>query len=355
MRKFMSSVLVTLVATSGLLVGCGGGESSSGGKESAAPANASAPADQKSESKPAEVIELNLGHTLTADSERQIIAEKMAQLAEEKSGGTIKISTFPQSQLGGEVKQIQSVRTGAQGMLIVSTAALENTYPEYSIFDLPYLFDSAEQANKVFQSEVGDKFLDMLSDQGLVGLGWGWANERNIFASKKVETPEDVKGLKTRVMQAPGYVKTYETLGAQPTPMAYGEVYLAVQQGTVDGGDTSPDQFVMDKFLEVAKYYNKTKLHYVPIVTAISKSKWDQMTPDQQKALQEAVDEALAFGVEYNKTYYDKYYEEMKKAGVEIVESDVEAFKKAAMPARESILKEIPNGEELLKEIEAAK
>jgi TRAP-type transport system periplasmic protein len=156
-------------------------------------------------------------------------------------------------------------------------------------------------------------------------------------------------------LQAPGYVKTYEDLGAQPSPMAYGEVFLAVQQGVINGADVPPDQFVMDRFVEVAKYYNKTKIHYVPIVVAISKMQWDSMTPDQQKALQEATDEALDFGREYNKTYYDKYYEEMEKAGVEIVEPDIDSFKEATRGSYDAILKDVPNGQELLKAIQDAK
>jgi TRAP-type transport system periplasmic protein len=346
MKKKFSMILTTVLAGGMLLAGCG---------QEATSSNTGANGDKAPDKKEAKVININLGHTLTDNSERQEVALKLAELAKEKSDGTINISIFPSGQLGGEVKQIQSVRSGTQGMLFTSSAALTNTVPEYFTFDLPYLFDSAEQVDKILAGDVGKQYLDMLEQHDMVGLGFAWPNERNIFSDKPIKSPADLKGFKTRVLQAPGYVKTYEDLGAQPSPMAYGEVFLAVQQGVINGADVPPDQFVMDKFAEVAKYYNKTKIHYVPIVVAISKMQWDSMTPDQQKALQEATDEALDFGREYNKTYYDKYYDEMEKAGVEIVEPDIDSFKEATKGSYDAILKDVPNGQELLKAIQEAK
>jgi len=338
--------MAIVIACVMVLAGCGNNNSNK---------NVDASADKETANRDAKVMKLNLGHTLSDNSERQVVANKLAELADAKSNGTIKISNFPSGQLGGEVKQIQSVRSGTQGILFVSSAALTNTIPEYFLFDLPYLFDNAAQADKVLQGEIGQTFLDMLSQYDMVGLGFAWPNERNVFSDKPIRTANDLKGFKTRVIQAPGYVKTYEDLGAHPTPMAYGEVFLAAQQGVINGADIPPDQFVLDRFIEVAKYYNKTKIHYVPIIVAISKTQWNSMTPEQQKALQEATDEALEFGREYNKTYYDNFYEEMKNNGIEIIEPDIDSFKAATKKSYDAILKDIPNGEELLKAIEAAK
>jgi TRAP-type transport system periplasmic protein len=345
MKKRLSIAMTTLFAAGMLLGGC---SQENGGSSASSDGNKAAASEMKN-------ISLNLGHTLTDNSERQVISTKLAEIAKEKSEETLDISIFPSGQLGGEVKQIQSVRSGTQGMLFVSSAALTNTIPEYFLFDLPYLFDDAAQADKVLQGEVGQKFLDMLSEHDMVGLGFAWPNERNVFSDKPIETAADLKGFKMRVLQAPGYVKTYEDLGAHPTPMAYGEVFLAAQQGVINGADVPPDQFVMDRFMEVAKYYNKTKIHYVPIVVAVSKMQWDSMTKEQQVALQEATDEALEYGREYNATYYDKYYEEMKKNNIEVVEPDLESFKTETKKSYDAILKDIPNGEELLKELEEAK
>ncbi|GAX88559.1 TRAP transporter substrate-binding protein [Effusibacillus lacus] len=338
-KKVLTAALASVFTLSTILVGCGSNPTS-------------APTESK---KSTEVVELNLGHTLSPQSHYQAMATKLAELAAQKSNGTIKISVFPQSQLGGEVKMIQSARTGSIGMLVTAQAPLENTVKEYSIFDLPYLFDSIDQANQVLGGEVGKKYLGMLPQHGLVGLGWLSVMERNVFSSKPIKSVDDIKSFKIRIMQSPGYVKAYEALGTQPTPMAYSEVYLSLQQGVVDGADTSPDQFVEDKFIEVSKYYNKTKVHYLPALLIISKAKWDKLTPDQQKVLQEAANEALKYGIDYYKKAYDDSIEKMKKAGVQVTEPDLTQFKKVSEKTYDQLLKEIPDGKKLFDEIQAAK
>jgi len=345
-NKILSTVAAVSLAMGTILTGCGGADTAQSSGNDQKPAG-----DQQQ----AQTIELNLGHTLAPDSHYHAMATKLAELVEQKSNGTIKVTVFPQSQLGGEVKMIQGARTGTVGALITAQAPLTNTVPEYSIFDLPYLFDSIDQANEVLDGPVGDKFLDMLPEHGMVGLGWLSVMERSVFSNKPINSPDDMKGFKVRVMQSPGYVKAYEALGAQPTPMAYSEVYLSLQQGVVDGADTSPDQFVMDKFVEVSKYFNRTAVHYLPALLVVSKSKWDAMTPDQQKALQEAADEALAYGKEYYKKSFDESLAKAKEAGVEVIDTDLESMKKATQPVYESLLKEIPNGQALFDEIQAAK
>ncbi|MBP1933646.1 TRAP transporter substrate-binding protein [Ammoniphilus resinae] len=355
-KKRLVSGLTVALALGTFLTGCGsstntGSNSQASNGNSNSKESSSNPFSE-SDDKP---VELKLGHVLSPESHYQAMANKLAELAAEKSNGTIKITIFPQSQLGGEVKMIQSARTGTLGMFITAQAPLVNTIPEYGVFDLPYLFDSVDQANEVLAGPVGDKFLDMLPQHGMVGLGWLTALERNVFSSKSIRSVEDMSSLKVRVMQAPGYVKAYEALGAVPTPMAYSEVYLSLQQGVVDGGDTTPDQFIMDKFIEVAKYYNLTKVHNLPLLLIASKAQWDQLSPNQQKALQEAADEALAFNIEYYKKEYTDSLEKIKQAGVEVVETNVSSLKEQTMKAYDAILKDIPDGQKNLEEIEAAK
>ncbi|USG66569.1 TRAP transporter substrate-binding protein [Brevibacillus ruminantium] len=344
-KQLLIAMISGVFALSTVLAGCSGG---SGGTESSSKGSASAAESDK-------VVKLNLGHILTPESHYQVMVNKLVELADQKSNGTIKITAFPQSQLGGEVKMIQSARSGTLGMFITGQAALENTVKEYAILDLPYLFDDIDQANKVLKGDVGKKYLEMLKQHDLVGLGWLSAMERNIFSTKPVRTVEDMKALKIRVMQAPGYVKTFEQLGAQPTPMSYAEVYLSLQQGVIDGGDISPDQFMMDKFVEVAKYYNLTKTHYLPALLVMSKKNWDEMSPNQQKALQEAADEALQVGIDFYKQSYAESLEKAKQQGVQIIETDLSGFKQQAEKTHESLLQDIPNGKELYEEIQKAK
>jgi TRAP-type transport system periplasmic protein len=290
-------------------------------------------------------VKLSLGHSLTVDSERHVIANKIAELVKEKSNGTIEISIYPQSQLGGEVEQIENVQVGTQGMTIVSSASLETVAIEYSLFDIPYLFDSAEQAFQILNGEVGNKFIEILEGYNIKGLGFLWPNERNIFSHKPIQTVDDLKDFKIRVMEAPGYVKTYRELEARPVPTGYGEVYLAMRQGIIDGADTPPDQFVMSEFHRVSDYYNRTKMHYVPIVVIVSENKWNLMTDQQQLALKEAMEEASSFAKEINENYYDDYYSIMEKSGIEVIDSDIESFKKATSNVYKEIVKDIPNSE----------
>lgn len=303
----------------------------------------------------AQAVTLNVGHTLAPDSHYQVASTKLAEIAAKKSNGQIKISVFPQSQLGGEVKMIQAARTGGLDMFITAQAPLTNTIKAYSLFDMPYLFDGIDQANKVLSGPVGKEFLDMLPKYSLVGLGWLSVMERNVFSSKPIRSGADMDGMKLRVMQSPGYVKAYEAFGAQPTPMAYGDVYMALQQGVVDGADTSPDQFVMDKFVEVSKYYNITKLHYLPALLIIGKPSWDKLSAEHRKILQEAAGEALAESRAYYRKSYDDSIANMKKAGVQVVEANAGNLKQTSSKVNDTLLSQIPDGKALFKKVEEAK
>lgn len=303
----------------------------------------------------AQAVSLNIGHTLAPDSHYQVASTKLAEIAAKKSNGQIKINVFPQSQLGGEVKMIQAARTGGLDMFITAQAPLTNTIKAYSLFDMPYLFDGIDQANKVLSGPVGKEFLDMLPKYSLVGLGWLSVMERNVFSSKPIRSGADMDGMKLRVMQSPGYVKAYEAFGAQPTPMAYGDVYMALQQGVVDGADTSPDQFVMDKFVEVSKYYNITKLHYLPALLIVGKPSWDKLSAEHKKILQEAANEALAESRAYYRKSYDDSIANMKKAGVQVVEANAGNLKQTSSKVNDALLSQIPDGKALFKKVEEAK
>lgn len=300
----------------------------------------------------ASALSMNLGHTLAPESHYQIMAEKMAEIAKKKSDGEIIINTFPQSQLGGEVKMIQGARSGTLDMLITAQAPLTGTIEEFSFFDVPYLFDSVDHANAALGGQLGDHFLNMLPEKNMVGLGWLSAMERNLFSSKAINSASDVEDMKLRVMQSPGYVEAYEALDAMPTPMAYGDLYIALQQGVVDGGDTSPDQFVMDKFYEVSDFYNLTKVHYLPALLIVSKSRWESLSEEEKGWLQESANEALAYGIDYYKQSYDDSLNKMEELGVTVVEPDVETLRKETAEAREQLINQVPEGERLYELLE---
>lgn len=305
----------------------------------------------------AATLAIDLGHTQNIGNPYDLIANRFSDLVSEKSGGSIKINMFPQSQLGGEVKMLQAARMGSLDMVITAQAPLSPTIKDYMIFDIPYLFDDFEQATKVLSGPVGRKYLDMLPRYGLVGLDFVYAQERDIASNRPIRNAQDFHGMKMRVLQAPGYVKTYEALGAEPAAMAYTEVYLAMQQGVVDGGDFPPPSVTLDKFTEVSKYMNMVKLQFLPIMLVASKKKWDSYPEDAQRILREASQETMRnyAPVAYNKTYQEAMDQLAKTPTMTIIDSDRADIKKAVQGVTRQLIKDVPNGQQAYDEIQAAK
>ncbi|MBI5132282.1 MAG: TRAP transporter substrate-binding protein [Rhodopseudomonas palustris] len=303
----------------------------------------------------AQTLELNAGHVLSTASHYHAAAAKLAELVAEKSKGQIKISVFPAAQLGGEVKMIQSVRTGTQDIVVTGEAPLENTVKDYTVFSFPYLFSSVDEANKTLQSSIGKEMLGLLPQYGMVGLGFISALERNTFTNGRViKTAADMQGLKIRVIPGPGYITAYKTLGAQPTPMAYTELYMALQNGAVDAAENSPDLFLQDRFVEVSKTFSLTKIMYMPALIIISKSRWDGLTPEQQKIFREAAAEAVTFAIAHYKKDYQEALETIRKSGkVQLVEPDLASFRATAPDVYAALLKEFPQAKPWLDKIKA--
>jgi tripartite ATP-independent transporter DctP family solute receptor len=305
---------------------------------------------------PADQIVMKLGHTLAANNHYQLAALAFAKSVSQKTNGKIEVQVFPQSQLGGEVQMTQALRTGTQDMMISGQAAMVNTIKQWEIFDVPYLFGSVDDANQVLQGPVGKKFIDMMLPYNMVGLAWISVGERNLFTARKtINSLSDMKDLKVRVMQSPGYIAGYKALGANPTPLAYNQVFLALSQGLVDAADTSPEQFIQDKFADVAKHYYVTRVNYLPVVIAISKSTWTRLTPDLQKAVQEAAQVAAQFDLKEYRKEYDDALAQMKKQGVQVVEVDTKPWAAATAATRAEMLAKIPNGQAMFQEITAAR
>jgi tripartite ATP-independent transporter DctP family solute receptor len=301
-------------------------------------------------------IIMKLGHTLAPNNHYQLTALQFAKAVSEKSNGKIEVQIFPQSQLGGEVQMTQALRTGTQEMMISGQAAMVNTIKQWEIFDIPYLFGSVDEANRIMQGPVGKVFMDMMLPYNMVGLAWISVGERNLFTSKKtIQSLNDMKDMKVRVMQSPGYIAGYKALGANPTPLAYNQVFLALSQGLVDGADTSPEQFIQDKFSDVAKHYYMTHVNYLPVVLAVSKATWDKLTPDLQKAMQDAAKEAAQFDVKEYRKEYDEALAQMKILGVQVTDVDTKPWAAATESVRSEMIAKVPDGAALYQQISAAK
>lgn len=307
-------------------------------------------------SAPSHALNMDVGHTLTTDSPFHVGTQKFADILKEKSNGKITITVFPHSQLGGEITMIQGAVAGATDLFVTGQPALNNVVKEFLVFDTPFLFDNVQQANEILAGPVGDKFMDVLPKYGLVGLGWFSAIERNVFGDRAINAAGDLKGMKIRVIQSPGYVESYKTLGAQATPMAYSELYLALQQKVIDGGETTPDQFVSDKFIEVSKYFNMTHININPELLVMSKTRWDSLSPDEQKMVKAAADEAMAYARDYYKKVYDAGMKTMAEKGVTVVyPSDLDSLVQATRPVVQKLVGQAPNGQALYDAVIAAK
>jgi len=300
-------------------------------------------------------IVMKLGHTLAPNNHYQLTAQVFAKEVAKRTHGQVQIELFPQSQLGGEVQMTEALRTGTQDMMISAQAPIDNTIKQWQIFDTPYLFSSMDEANRVLQGPVGRKYLDMMKPVNMIGLTWLAVGERDLFTTKRpVNSLADMKDLKVRVMQSPGYIEGYKALGANPTPLAYNQLFLALSQGLVDGADTSPEQFVQDKFSDVAKHFYLTHVNYLPVVLAISKASWDKLSPADQQAFRESAKIAAAYDLKEYKREYDAAIATMKSKGIQVTTVDVAPWTQATKAAREQLIARIPNGPALYQEIQAA-
>lgn len=288
-------------------------------------------------------IELSMGHVLTTQSHYHAAAATFAQEVDRLSKGTMKVNIFPAGQLGGEVKMIQAVRTGTQDLTITGGGPVENTAKEFSVFSFPYLFTDLDQADGVMQGPIGQDMLGLLKGYNLLGLGFISPIERNIFTNgKKITKASDMKGLKIRVIQGQGFVKTYEALGAQPTPMAYSELYTALQNGAVDAAENSPDIFVQDKFIEVSKTYTMAKVMYMPALILMSPARYDALTKDQQQIIRDATDASIKSALSHYKNAYTESMKIIKERGIEVIEPDLASFHATSEAVHGTLLASMP-------------
>ncbi|WP_422124423.1 TRAP transporter substrate-binding protein [Planococcus sp. X10-3] len=261
------------------------------------------------------------------DSHPQYLALlEWKKLVEERTDGAIEVETYHSSQLGDDRSMTEALQLGSQEVTIPSTAPIANFVPEYSVFDFPFLFPNAEVADKVLDGEVGHKFLDMLEEQNLVGLAY-WENGfRDITNNERpIESASDFSGLKLRTMENELHLDAFKALGANPTPMAFGELFTAMQQGTVDGQENPIPTIYLQGFYEVQEFVSATNHIYSPFVFLMSKDFFDGLTEEQQTIVTEAAVEAGALNRELNREATAQNVEDLKEEGMTYNELTPEA------------------------------
>jgi tripartite ATP-independent transporter DctP family solute receptor len=273
---------------------------------------------------------LKLAHSLDTEHPVHKAMAHMADLVAKRSGGTLRVEIFPSGQLGSERECIELVQLGILDMTKTSSGPMEGFVPDIKVYGLPYLFRDEEHMWKVFKGPIGRELLLAGQNRGLRGLCYYDAGARSFYTvSKPIHTPADLHGMKIRVQQSEMSFGMVRALGASPTPIDWGELYTALQQGVVDGAENNPPSFYLSNHYEICKYYTLDEHLRVPDVLVMSTETWNSLTADQQRILQEAVDESVDYQRQLWKEEVDRSLAAVAKAGVEIIHPDKEPFREA--------------------------
>ncbi|NMG42194.1 DctP family TRAP transporter solute-binding subunit [Aromatoleum toluvorans] len=248
-------------------------------------------------------------------------AQKFADLVSAKSDNKIKVKLFPGGQLGGDVQTVSAIQGGTIEMTVLNSGILQAQAKEFAIYDFPFLFANPQEVDAVTDGNFGKSLHAKLADKGIIGLAYWELGFRNITNSKHPITRlEDIAGLKLRVIQSPIYVDLFSTLGANPTPLAWPEVYNALEQKAVDGQENPFTVIRAAKLNEVQKHVAVTRHVYNPQSVIISKKLWDAMSADEKKIMSDAAAEATRYQREVSRQQAAEALEDLKKAGMQVTE-----------------------------------
>ena len=271
---------------------------------------------------------IRLAHALDQGHSVHVAMEHMAELVSEQSGGRLRIQIYPSEQLGSERETLELVQIGSVGMAKVSAAALEQFSAAYRVFGVPYLFRDRNHQLAVLDGDVGKEILRSGRDEFLLGLAYYDSGSRNFYTKTRVERPSDLEGLKIRVMNSRTAISMVDGLGAAATPLALGELYTALQQGVVDGAENNLPSFHLLRHYEVCKYYVLDAHTAVPDVVVIGASLYASLSSQEKQWLSHAVDASMVYQRQLWATSERESLAAIQKAGVTVVEPDLEAFQR---------------------------
>lgn len=270
---------------------------------------------------------LKLAHGLDVQHPVHCAMEFMARRVEEHSGGKLKIQIYPSEQLGSEQQCVELLQIGSLAMTKVSAAIMESFTENYKVLGLPYVFRSKEHAFKVLDGEIGQELLQSTEPYWIKGLCFYDAGSRSFYTVKKpVLHPDDLTGMKIRVMKSYTAMQMVSAMGGSPTPVSWGELYTALQSGVVDGAENNPPSFFTSRHYEVCRYYSLNEHTRVPDVLIISTRVWNRLSSREQEWLQKAVHESVLVERQLWQEAEAETLEQVRKAGVEIVYPDQKPF-----------------------------
>lgn len=352
--KKLSLLLFSLMLVL-VLAACGGGgnDDASESSDSNETSESSSGEDTSSESSGDAEFVIRAGIGLNSEHPQYAGLLKFKEIVEAETDGAIVVETYHSGQLGDDRSMMEALQLGSQEVTIPSTAPIANFVPEFAVFDIPFLMPSVEVADAVLDGEVGQKLLDMLEEQNLVGLAYWENGYRDMSNSvRPIESLADFEGLKIRTMENDLHLAAFRAMGANPTPMAFTELFTALQQGTVDGQENPIATIYLEGFHEVQEYISATNHVYTPFVFMISKPFYDSLPAEYQEIVKNAAIEAGKFEREENRKANEEYKQALIDEGVnfnEVSDEAKEEMREAVQPAVDEFAETI--GKEIVQEI----
>ncbi|NUZ05809.1 TRAP transporter substrate-binding protein [Piscinibacter koreensis] len=282
---------------------------------------------------------IRFGHLNNPDHPTSMGVKKFAEIVAAKSGGKLTVKEFPSSQLGNELQQQSALQGGVQEMFVASTTSLTGIVKEFGLFDFPFLFSNARQADAMVDGPLGKMITAKLPEKGIVVLGAFDLGFRNVTNSKRPITKgEDLEGLKLRVIPNPVFLDTFKTFKANPIPMPFAELYNALESKAVDGQENPYTVILSSKFYEVNKFVSGTNHVYALNPVQVSKRFWDRLSPAEQKILQDAAIEAQNYQRTVSRELAGKALTELRAKGMvfnELAPAEVARMRKEVQPIYE--------------------
>lgn len=283
---------------------------------------------------------LRLAHTLNSDHPVHKAMEFMGERLTELSGGSMSIDIYPNGQLGSERQLIELLQIGSLAMTKVSTISMEGFSPLMKLFSTPYLFQDGEHYWRVLDSDLGRTLLDSLRSVRLQGLGYYNAGSRSFYMTEApIHTPEDLVSKKVRVLPSRTSIEMVEALGGSATPISWGELYTALQQGIVDGAENNPPSYYLSKHFETAKYFTLDEHTSVPDLVIMSRRVFDNLSDQEREWVKTAMDASVIYQRKLWAAAEEDALNAVAKAGVEIIYPDKQPFRDAVAPMKAALAK----------------
>lgn len=272
-------------------------------------------------------------------------ARTFADLVKKASGGKMEVKNFYNATLGSDTQAVAALRAGTLEMVVTSSSPLVSLEPQFAVFDFPFLLNNEREADALLDGPVGQMLLDKLAEKDLIGLAY-WENGfRNLTNSRRpIDTADDIKGLKLRVMQNPVFIDTFQALGANAIAMSFSEVYTALETKTIDAQENPIATIDTAKLDEVQKYLTITRHTYTPYVVLVSKKFWDDLSAEEQNILRTAAMEARLEQRRFSRQAEAKLLEGLKGRGMVVAElpaAEVDKLRQAAQPVIDRFSQEV--------------